>query len=322
MIRAMKVSGGWMATMALFLAALLAGGCVAAKPEVGEPVDTGLLHRAQVSYAEGRYEESLQLYGQSINERETVAARLGAGVVMMAMDRPELALREFTRAVALAPGLGVAHANRGLALAALGRGKGAEDAFDNALRANSADPVALNGKGCLLLGKGEVEEALVLFSAALKADPNNADIHYNRALGFHRVGLHADAAAELDKSLAVRPGHAPTLAMRGVVSLELGETKAALGYLDKALELEPEEPDFFYNRGLAHQGNLDYAAAIDDYTRAMVRAPAEPLYYVNRGECRILDGSKEAGCEDYRRACELGRCERLDNLKLIGVCVD
>ena len=321
-MRLISVRTGWMTALSLVLAALLLGGCVAAKPKVEEPVDQGLLEDARASYEAGDYDQSLALYGQSINQGETVAARLGAGVVMMAMQRPEAALREFTRVVVLAPGLAVGHADRGLALAALGRGKAAGEAFDEALRLDPAAAVALNGKGCLFLDDGQVEEALVHFSSALKSDPNNPDIHYNRALGFHLVGLDADAEDELDAALRLRPGDARFLAMRGVVRLGRGDAEAALGDLDEAVEIDSENPDHYYNRGLAQQELMNYEAAVADYTRAMVRAPAQAVYYINRGEARMLDGDKLGGCEDLARACELGRCERQKSAEAAGLCKD
>lgn len=321
-MRSKNVPGGWLVALALACVVLAAGGCATPKPKTVQEVDLDLIHRAQARYAEGRHQESLELYAQSISEGETVPARMGAGIVMMAMDRPAPALREFNRVVLLAPGLADGHANRGLALAALGRGSAAEGAFEDALRLDPDHAAALNGMGCLLLDEDEVEKALVRFSAALKAEPNNPEIHYNRALGFYRVGLHTDAVAELDRSLELRPGHAPALAMRGVARLAQDDAEAALADLDAALELEPEVADYYYNRGLARQRLMDYQGAIDDYTRAMVRDPAQAVYYVNRGESLILSGVKRGGCEDVERACDLGRCERLKALKAGGMCTE
>ena len=319
--RAEKETRCWLAALpSILMILLLTGGCVAAKPEVALVPDEGLLTRAQEAYAQGDYEQSLTLYGQSLNEGETLAARLGAGVVMMAMDRPAQALREFNRVTVLAPGLAMGHVNKGLAQAALGRADAAEDAFTTALRLEPGNPVALNGMGCLLLDEGEMEQALVRFSEALKSAPDDPDIHYNRALGFHSVGLESDALDELDRSLALRPGSAAALGMRAVVRLKRDDAGGALEDLNAALTKEPENADFYYNRALVQHELMNYSEAVEDYTRAMVRNPAQAVYYANRGESRYLGGDKEGGCEDFSQACKLGRCERYDSLKAQGLC--
>lgn len=62
--------------------------------------------------------------------------------------------------------------------------------------------------GAVLCEQGRLREALRSFELALEANPRNTLARYDRAMTLDRLGLAAEAAAELDRAEALRPGDA------------------------------------------------------------------------------------------------------------------
>ena len=83
----------------------------------------------------------------------------------------------------------------------------AEQCFETALRFQPGQPVALGGRGRLLLESGEFEAALGLFHDAVRHDPlyTGAWYHYGRALAM--AGEVGRAREVLAHALAINQGH-------------------------------------------------------------------------------------------------------------------
>jgi len=84
------------------------------------------------------------------------------------MGDDESALASYDECIAINPGVGVVHTNRGVALAALHRFQEAIDAFDTALALNPDDVSALNNKGICLSRIGRDGEAMEAMDRARK----------------------------------------------------------------------------------------------------------------------------------------------------------
>jgi tetratricopeptide (TPR) repeat protein len=117
--------------------------------------------RAEIHFEAGRYQDALADYDKafvlSILERPTIA--VSRGDVLMALGRPEEAIREFTICLNLDPSLTMAVQKRGLAYSAIGRNDDARKDLTASLAANPEDPDSLLARGDLFVKIGSIDLA-------------------------------------------------------------------------------------------------------------------------------------------------------------------
>ncbi|WP_227106783.1 tetratricopeptide repeat protein [Chromobacterium rhizoryzae] len=146
---------------------------------------------------------------------------------------------------------------QGNRLAAEGRWREAEQAFDQCLRRNAKDWQALANRANARLRQGDSARALDDYLAAAALNPQSVNIKCNLA----------------------------------VLLKELGELELAEALLREALGAEPEHVDAWSNLGVVLQYRLQYQEAIACHLRAIELAGASPARCNNLGyacTCALL----------------------------------
>ncbi|MCP1291907.1 tetratricopeptide repeat-containing glycosyltransferase family protein [Chromobacterium sp. S0633] len=146
---------------------------------------------------------------------------------------------------------------QGNRLAAEGRWREAEQAFDQCLRRNAKDWQALANRANARLRQGDSARALDDYLAAAALNPQSVNIKCNLA----------------------------------VLLKELGELELAEALLREALAAEPEHVDAWSNLGVVLQHRLQYQEAIACHLRAIELAGASPARCNNLGyacTCALL----------------------------------
>lgn len=98
---------------------------------------------------------------------------------------------------------------------------------------------ALAMKGATLARLGRSAEAIGVYEAALRENPDNASTTRNLARALSAQGQHDAALSRLDSLLAVAPDDADTLALIGEEQHALGQDALAIASLEKALKVTP-----------------------------------------------------------------------------------
>ncbi len=109
----------------------------------------------------------------------------------------------------------------------------ARKSFDRALVLRPGNPDALMGRAAALVGLSRLPEALADMDAAIAVQPR-AEWRARRGMVLYTLGRLPEALADLDFVLAAHPGHAPSLAARGMVHLRLRHCAAAAADLAAA----------------------------------------------------------------------------------------
>ena len=78
--------------------------------------------------------------------------------------------------------------------------------FDQALRIDPKDALALNNKANTLCSMGREYDAIKCFDAALAIDPGDAYALYNKANALKSLGRPQEAKAFEERALSIRPG--------------------------------------------------------------------------------------------------------------------
>jgi tetratricopeptide (TPR) repeat protein len=111
--------------------------------------------------------------------------------------RPDLALAEFERALALEPESTDAHFGAAIALGSLGRLDEAIDHYKRVVVKRRDDAEALNNLGSLLARRGRMEEAIAAFSLAVRARPSAVLYRENLAHALLLAHRYQEAVAHL-----------------------------------------------------------------------------------------------------------------------------
>ncbi len=185
----------------------------------------------------GRDEEAVAIFDQAIR-----------------LDRTVTVINEFSGPYHdLYPHKVSAYLGKGLALLALGRGREAIAAFDQAIDLDPTDAVAYLYKGCVLYNLNFYEEALTVFGQAVDRDPtvvifaldrdfypHGISAHLGKGLVLRALKRYEEAVAAFDQALRLDPDNAAVPLEKGsVLHNKLKRDEEALVALDQAVRLSP-----------------------------------------------------------------------------------
>ncbi|MCC7326626.1 MAG: tetratricopeptide repeat protein [Burkholderiales bacterium] len=246
--------------------------------------------------------------------RQQALVQVYAGDALAAARRLDAAVASYDRALALDPGLAIAHFNRAQALHGLRRFKDALAGYDAVIAIAPGSAEAWNNRGHAQALLGRVDDALASWDRALALRPGFAEAAANRAAalqsrsrdaGLAVANVAADAAkarVALDAVLATRPDFAEARNNRAGLLRDLGRYAEALADYDAALAANPELADAHLNRALllAALGRRDEALAGCD--EALARTPDFVAALVHRGSLRAQARRHAEAAGDFERA--------------------
>lgn len=140
----------------------------------------------------------------------------------------------------------------------------AREAFNQALELDSDRAAAIHHNlGALAYQMGDIETAEAEFKAALEAEPDDPDTHYQLGATYLVKALPADsqvpdremlakAQAEFERALEIAPGKAEALVGLGNSYLLANELDQAIETLQDAVDVNPEMPEALFALGRAY----------------------------------------------------------------------
>ena len=184
------------------------------------------------------------------------------------MHKPDLALQDVTRAIALDAKAPQAYAARAL-LEQAGGQTSAEIADDS--KAISLDPryqPAYEDRAIAYGNAHKYAEAAADEGQLLKLRPNSAPDLNNRCWFLALDGKLSEALSDCQQALSLNAGDAATQDSTGYVYLKLKDAKRAIAAYDQALKLDLHLASSLYGRGLAEQEEGDQDASKADLALA------------------------------------------------------
>jgi serine/threonine protein kinase/lipoprotein NlpI len=249
-------------------------------------------------------------------------------------------LLDAERTLAMRYGWGIMHAQRALALSALGRHKEAEEAFTAAIEREPQDAAWWHDRGlekCSLgrfaealgdanravelgpdfvyayvgraraqAGLGRLDRALADYAQALKLAPGDIEIYLERGAAYFNADHLDESVADMTRVIELAPGDARGYGNRAVAYIVLKQYDRAIADLTRCLELKPQSANAYRNRGHAHALNAQYAESFADYTQAMALEPDVPGDLSSRANLGVYLGRTAEAVADLSRLIELG----------------
>jgi tetratricopeptide (TPR) repeat protein len=118
--------------------------------------------------------------------------------------------------------------------------RNSETLWIHTLAVTSDNDVAENNLGIIFLGRGQVDEAISRFQAAVDLRPENAPAHDNLAKAFLQKGQVADALLHYRKLLEIQPDNAEVHNILGTVLIQQGRVREAIEQWQETLVMQPE----------------------------------------------------------------------------------
>jgi Tfp pilus assembly protein PilF len=185
--------------------------------------------------------------------------------------------------------------------------------YDYALRINKDHLGSILGKGLVLLGRGQIEEALKAAQAALQPQagasrPQQALAHAIRAGVASARGKADEAAAAEQEAAKLDPASADVPALVGLRKLRAGDAAGAVDALQRAVSLDSKRVSLhadLVRAMLAKEGGVKQA--IDAVKRTIARLGEHPRLALVLGDAYRADGDADLARGQYEKAIQLGR---------------
>jgi tetratricopeptide (TPR) repeat protein len=131
------------------------------------------------------------------------------------------------------------------------------------------------------------------------------DARLQTALTCHQSGRLDEANALYRQILEEAPGHAPTLHLRGVLLLELGQHALAIESLQGAVAADRARPEYRNDLGEAYRLTGNLGAAADAFAAILADLPDHAPAIANLGVVRHAQGLLDEANALYRHAIAL-----------------
>ncbi len=218
----------------------------------------------------------------------------------------------------------IARVGRALALDRKGDLDGAMADFNDAIRLNPDDSLALSDRGVLWREKGDIDRAIADFTAAIARNPlprstvggrGHVNVYANRGLAYWAKGDIEHALTDFDAAVGRDPQDTEARYHRAQIRVARRDLAGAVGDLDEVIRSDPKLADAYYLRGVSHYDLYmsvspwidprDLSGAIADFSEVIKLAPDNASAFYARGLADSVNGDNERAAADFARAVEI-----------------
>ena len=177
----------------------------------------------------------------------------------------------------------------------------------NGIEVPAVDHTRHFNRGTDLALKGDHEEAVAEFKAALGTEPNDWKtsewrIRASLSKSLLMLGRHEEAYHEVTESLRINPYNGEMHANLAAFLFEAGDKERAFQHLDLAIRLMPKSALPLYNRATMRLKGGDRAGAMADYGEAIRLDPNDPASWYARGLAKADAGDSGGALQDLTEA--------------------
>lgn len=176
---------------------------------------------------------------------------------------------------------------------------------------NSArgDMLLQAGKNKLL--SGDISNAIVDMTAAIKSNPKSARAYTYRGEAYMSNANYAAAKADFDKAIELQPECSLALYDRALLEIHMGGLEDAMTDLNTALDVFGKRPnevltarDIYSKRAQLHLWMKNWDDAISDYSTSLNQSPSDPSDedFAGRADAFTAIGNYTEALKDYKSA--------------------
>ena len=167
------------------------------------------------------------------------------------------------------------------------------------------DAVTLNISGDRRYQEKDIRGAIEEYTAALKLDPSNVNVHNSLGVCHGIAGNHPEALASFETAMRLDGKEVMAVYNTGLIYLQMGDADAALKYFLRADALDSGVYEVAFQIGKWYLDRKDPEAAREYLKRAVALRPDLAAAYTLLGECEAAAGAGDRAIAAYKKAVQL-----------------
>lgn len=177
--------------------------------------------------------------------------------------------------------------------------------FDESLRLNPKNLIALTNRGAAWLLRGETDKAIADLDVAASIDPKNPAIYSSRGAMWRQLREFNKSIADLNEAIRLEPKVSQAYNNRALTYKDAGEYDRAIADLNDAIRLNPADEKAYGNRGELWRLKGDLVQALGDLDTQIRLFPKDSFGYRLRGDTYRYKGDLDRALADYDAALKL-----------------
>ena len=288
---------------------------IAASPKLADAYH----YRADAYLGLGRHKLALEDYSKTIKLRPHDPFRYYArGLAYMNMGRDSLAVADLSKAITLKPGYRPFYLARARAYKASGKNDLSLTDYRHYLRGKTPRADLVWEMMPVYLSAYRYEDGDRMLDLLEETGNNSADLFYWRGRVLLGQGQVDEAVSAFSKAIHRQADYAPAYRYRANAFKDIGDLEASLEDYTVLVSLQPDAL-FFNRRGLVQEELHRLKQAEADYTRATELNPKWAIPFNNRGYVRMQLKNWEGAKEDLETAIRLDGATPTPYINLAGV---
>jgi tetratricopeptide (TPR) repeat protein len=196
-------------------------------------------------------------------------AYLARGGAQLQLKNSDAARQDFEAARQLAPSDPGVYNSLALVSVTENKPQDAIAAFENALRVDATNFIALNGIISMYARSNELDKAHARVDQALSSYPNVSWLHFLKGQ-INRLQNNASGAeAEYRRALELDPSYLPAYSSLAEIFIGSNQVDRAIEEYKKILAIRPDNATVYTLIGMLEDARQNYDAAIDNYKKAL-----------------------------------------------------
>jgi tetratricopeptide (TPR) repeat protein len=176
---------------------------------------------------------------------------------------------------------------------------------NEAIRANPRDATLWYNRGVSWSNKGDYDRAIADYNEAIRLNPKHARAYNNRGNAWKHKRDYDRAIADFNEAIRLDPKDAPAYNNRGNTWDDKENYDRAIADYNEAIRLNPKYARAYNNRGVSWANKRQYDRAIADYNEALKLDPQYLAAYNNRGNAWKNKGEYDLAIADFDEANRL-----------------
>ncbi|MFK7820310.1 MAG: tetratricopeptide repeat protein [Planctomycetaceae bacterium] len=227
--------------------------------------------------------------------------RYRRGVALIAVGKPGLAVDDLSVFLKRNPTNKHALAQRAHAYAVTGMHDASIADWSEVLAIDPGYPQALGRRAMAFTSGNDHGAALADLSKAISQSPT-AELYYQRALTYRRLGKPTEAMDNLGNAIRANPRYVDAFEHRAMILAGKGQISNAIVDLSSAIAADPERATTYYNRGVLFSRTEQFEKALDDYNTALMLNKKFASCFLRRGMTHQKLGHIDEAIKDYAAA--------------------
>jgi protein O-GlcNAc transferase len=257
-------------------------------------------------FSSGQLHKALESSLKLINDYPSESLLLNiAGACYAGLEKFDIAVEFYNKAIMINPNYAKAHYNLGGALHELGQLDESVKSYESSLLIEPDYAQAYNNLGNVFRELGQLDDSLSCYKKSIKLDPNYAEAFFSASIIFQDLGQFEDMVEYLEQVLILKPNFSEAHNYLGSALKELGQYTKAISSYQKALEIEPNYLEVHNNLGNAFKNNGELEKAIESYQKALTISPDYPTLHNNLGNALKEFGEIETAIKCYKKAIDI-----------------